>query len=381
MKNMKKQIGLYIHIPFCKSKCYYCDFNSYDDKKETIPKYFESLNKEISYYSTKLPNYEVKSIFIGGGTPSVVDSKYIAEVLELCKKNLDIGQNAEITMEANPDSLSKEKLNVYYDSGINRLSIGLQATQNEVLKSIGRIHTIEQFEKSYANAREVGFNNINIDLMFGIPNQTIQKWNDTLENVIRLNPEHLSCYSLKIEEGTFFGEEYNNNRLNVISEDIDREMYHSCLNKLIENNYNHYEISNFAKKDFESKHNLVYWKGEEYIGIGVGAHSYFENNRYNNITDIYKYINQIENNFNQIENITHIDTNEQIVEFIILGLRLTDGIDIYEFREKFGLDIYELYKEQIEKLTKEKLLLIDERRIKLSRKGLDMANTVMIEFI
>ncbi|HHV97941.1 MAG TPA: oxygen-independent coproporphyrinogen III oxidase [Clostridiaceae bacterium] len=384
-KNEKdaKELGLYIHIPFCKSKCYYCDFNSYASKNDIIPEYCEALEKEIEYYDNIVNKnkYRVKSIYIGGGTPSYLPSEYITKVLKKCRKVFDVEENAEITIEANPGTLSQEKLVEYKDSGINRLSIGLQAWQDRLLVELGRVHTCEEFVENLLAAKKVGFNNINVDLIFGLPGQSLKDWFETLDNVTKMRITHLSCYSLKVEEGTALDKKIRNGEVEYPDEDIDREMYHSTIATLKNKGFIHYEISNFSKPGFESRHNLIYWNLEPYIGIGAGAHSYFERTRYNNEEVPERYISQISNGRIPKKNIEVLALQDNISEYMILGLRLTKGIRIDEFNQKFEKDLFDLYGKKIENLIKRGLISIQNGYLKLTDIGLDLANQVFVEFI
>jgi oxygen-independent coproporphyrinogen III oxidase len=375
------ELGLYIHIPFCKAKCHYCDFNSFAGRDNYIPAYFDAIKREIELYSEKLKEYSFKTIFIGGGTPSLVDTNYIYQIINTCFTDLNINKSAEISIETNPGTLSYSKLEAFNKMGINRLSIGLQAWQNNLLAKLGRIHNNKEFSDNFKQAKNVGFKNINVDLIFGIPGQTLKDWQNTLNKVIELEPLHISCYSLKIEEGTIFGERLMNGELTELDDETDREMYHSAVEILGANNYNHYEISNFAKCGFECKHNLVYWNAEEYVGIGAGAHSYLDGKRFNNEYDIEKYISLVSEGGIYIENEQLIDENEMIVEFIILGLRLVEGISINEFKVRFNKDLFDTFGGQIQKLLKKQLIVLDGDRVKLTTLGLDLANRVFMEFI
>ncbi|MCX7749718.1 MAG: radical SAM family heme chaperone HemW [Clostridia bacterium] len=377
----ENKIGLYIHIPFCKSKCLYCDFNSACSKDHLIPGYFDALKHEILLYRESLAGADFATVFIGGGTPSYVDSKYIYETVHWVKQNFNLAEAAEVTMEANPGTLTVGKLETYAVSGINRISMGLQAWQEPLLKSLGRIHTSEDFVENYKQARKAGFKNINIDLIFGLPGQQLSDWEETLYRVMELNPEHISCYSLKIEEGTGFGQKLEEGKIEVIDDVLDREMYYLAQKKFGENGYKQYEISNFAKEGYVSEHNLIYWKGMEYIGLGAGAHSYYEGERFNNKPDIEEYIGFIERNVIPRENEEVIGQDEKMTEFMILGLRLIDGISIRQFNASFGEDIFHVFGEALGKLQKKELIKIEADRIKLSSLGLDMANQVFLEFI
>lgn len=379
---MEKSIGLYIHVPFCKSKCYYCDFNSFSNKNGLVAAYFEALKKEIVIYGERAKGYEVKTVFIGGGTPSSVDCRYIEDVVGLCRQHFKIEEDAEISIESNPGTLSEDKLRAYKYIGINRLSIGLQAWQNRLLKNIGRVHSIEEFVHNYKLAREIGFNNINIDIIFSLPHQTMEDWAETVDNVAGLGPEHISCYSLKIEENTVFGEKYEHGEIDEIDDQADREMYYLAKRRLAGHGYGMYEISNFAMEGYECKHNIIYWKAKEYLGLGAGAHSYFNKKRYNNLYSIEDYIkNYIVYEGKYIEGEAIIDEVESMSEYIILGMRLTSGISQSEFKERYGIDIMERFGGRFEKLIDKGLVEHKDGRILLTQTGLDYANQVFMEFI
>lgn len=382
---MLNELGIYIHIPFCKQKCYYCDFVSYSNKCSEVKEYIESLKKEIEEFD--FSNYKVTSIYIGGGTPSYIDSIYIVEILselkEKLKCNLIEFKDIEITIEVNPGTVDTKKLNDYKKSGINRLSIGLQSTKNDILKKIGRIHTYQEFLEIYKLARETGFKNINIDLMIGIPGQKIGDLKNTLQDIIKLEPEHISVYSLIIEENTPIEKMLENGEIKLPDEDLERNMYWYVKNTLELNGYNHYEISNFAKLGKESKHNLNCWNQEEYIGFGVAAHSYLNGIRFSNTINVEEYIQHLENNRKE-ENI-QIEENQSLEdkknEFMMLGFRKIQGVDIARFKEKFIDNPIFLYREKLNKLVEEGLIEIDLNHIKLTNKGIDLANLVFEEFV
>lgn len=350
--------SLYIHIPFCAQKCWYCDFNSYSGKEMLIDDYMIALNKEIQSYSL----HDLKTVYFGGGTPSFIDEKHIKEILS----NLDF-KDAEITIEVNPGTVTKEKLETYLKAGVNRISMGLQATQNEILKDIGRIHTVEEFEKCYMLAREVGFKNISVDLMFGLPNQTLANVKESVEYILKLNPEHISCYSLILHSDT-------NKKLP--SDEEEREMYHYIVNTLKEAGYVHYEISNFAKPGYESKHNLAYWNQEEYVGVGAGASSYVNGVRYTNVKDLQEYINGVKPEIEETQT-----EEDKLREYIILQLRLISGLSIKVANEKFGVDIENKFNNEIKKMKNYDLLEIKDDYMRLTTKGLDLANIVWEEFV
>ncbi len=378
---MKKQeLGIYIHIPFCKRKCYYCDFISYTNKCNEIPKYIESLNQEIEEFD--FSNYQITSVYIGGGTPSYIDSKYIKQILNKIYEKVNC-KDAEITIELNPGTVTVKKLKEYKKEGVNRLSIGLQSTNNKLLQNIGRIHTYEEFLSTYKLAKEVGFKNINVDLMLGLPNQTIRDLKESLDKIIKLNPNHISVYSLIVEEGTIIEKLLSEGKITLPKEEQERRMYWYVKNTLELNGYNHYEISNFSKAGKESRHNLNCWNQEEYIGFGVGANSYINNIRFSNTKSIEEYIKNIANNCKEknikIEEKQSLQDKKN--EFMLLGFRKIEGVKISKFKEKFIENPIFLYKESLNKLEKEGLINIDLNNIKLTNKGLDLANIVFAEFI
>ena len=411
-----KELGIYIHIPFCQHKCDYCDFVSFSNKQEFIENYIEAIKKEINNYfrnTTLLEIYTVTTIYIGGGTPSYINSKYICEIMHVLEENLKENmvklEDMEITIEVNPGTVNKEKLEQYRKAKINRLSIGLQSTNNGMLKQIGRIHTYEQFLETYQMAKAVGFDNINVDLMIGLPNQTIEDIKRSLQEIVQLNPTHISVYSLIIEEGTVIAQKIENHQLQEMDEELERNMYWYVKNTLELNGYTHYEISNFAKQGKESKHNLNCWRQKEYIGIGLAAHSYLNSVRYTNTSEIEQYITRMNHLNGQIvndilelsnnkkkkanveENEKHIETvyeieevqelEERKREYMLLSLRTIEGVSISKFKEKYIDNPIFLFRKELEKLVEEKLVMIDGDYIKLTNKGLDLANLVWEEFI
>ena len=375
----QKEIGIYVHIPFCKRKCYYCDFVSFSDKCIEIEKYIETLIMELNTYNFE--KYNVTTIYIGGGTPSFIDSKYIIniinEIKSKIKNNITKFEDIEITLEVNPGTLDEEKLQNYKKNGINRLSIGLQSTNNRLLKEIGRIHTYEDFLKNYKIAKKVGFNNINVDLMLGLPNQSIHDLKNSLKSIIELNPTHISVYSLILEESTILYQKVEKGLVEIPEEELERQMYWYVKNILELNGYNHYEISNFSKKGKESKHNLNCWEQKEYIGLGLSAHSYLDCVRYSNTTNFNEYIN------GKFKSIVHeVQSKEEMKkEYMLLGLRKINGISIKKFKEKFNDNPIYLFRKELEKLVNEELIIIDKDNIKLTNKGLDFANLVWEEFV
>ena len=377
-----EELGIYIHIPFCKQKCFYCDFCSFANKNEMQGKYVETVINEIKNITHK-EKYTVTTIYLGGGTPSILNPNYIKSILQEIKSSFEILDDAEITIEINPGTVNEEKLKRYKEYGINRLSIGLQSANDKILKNIGRIHDYKQFEETFFYARKCGFRNINVDLMIGLPTQAIEDVKQTLEKIIQKNPEHISVYSLIIEEGTIIEKLINENKLQLPDEETERIMYWTVVNKLKENGYNQYEISNFSKKTYESKHNTNCWKQKQYIGLGTSAHSYLNKKRYSNTNNIEEYIKNIQEN-NISKNITiHEEQTEESTmnEYMLLGLRMIQGININEFKQKFKIDPTIKYKEILEKLQKENLIQITKTSIKLTKQGIDFGNIVWEEFI
>lgn len=376
-----KNISLYIHIPFCKSKCNYCDFLSFDNKDSVKREYVNALINEIKSYSEIAKEYSVKSIFIGGGTPSILSCSDIEKIFDSLKLYYNIDKDAEITIEANPGTLDEEKIKVLLSSEVNRISMGLQSCTNGLLKKLGRIHTWEEFLNNYNMIRNSGFDNINIDLMFALPNQTISDIENDLKKIISLRPEHISYYSLIIEEGTKFSRLYDDNKLVLPAEDVERDMYWLIHDTLQDNGYKHYEISNYALDNRECYHNKVYWKEEEYIGMGLGASSYFEGFRYKNINNLSNYID-INGDISKLKESTEkISKKTSIEEYMFLGLRLLEGIDKIDFYNRWGHEIEYYYKDVIQELIEKGLIIEDGCRLRLTKKGIDVSNFALSMFL
>ena len=421
--NINKKIGIYIHIPFCKSKCIYCDFLSFSLNNEyMIKQYINSLKKEINNTILKLDkiksidnsfsfnysNITIDTIYIGGGTPSFIEAKYIKEILDTIKSEFNICFNAEITIEVNPESITSEKLEMYKLNGINRISIGLQTTNDKILKSLGRLYTYSEFKEKY-NLIKKYFNNINIDLMFGLPFQDINDLKKDIKEIVDLNPNHISTYSLILEENTKLYKEVENFNIKLPEDTINRDMYWYIKTNLEKNGYIHYEISNFSKEKYESKHNIHCWEQKEYLGYGIGAASYFNNTRFSNLSNLPLYIDNMNNNIFDI-NIEEIQDNEsKQKEYMLLNLRMLKGVNINKFKNLFNKDPLIVFKEELDKLVNKGLLEIINKNIdnnklnnknknknktkikdnkkekdlyiKLTNKGLDLANIVWEEFI
>lgn len=376
-----KPLGIYLHIPFCQKKCYYCDFISYSGKEELIEDYIESLKKEIQLYREELSGHSIKSIFIGGGTPSILTGGQVEEIIRTLANCYHLEKGIEVSIEANPGLLSREKLQHYYAAGINRLSIGLQACQEHLLQRLGRIHQYKDFIGNLQEAKAVGFNNINVDLMFGLPTQTLGEWHASLENIVALGIPHISAYNLIFEEGTPFFQWMEEGRIQKADEELELRMYHDAIGFLKDNGYLHYEISNFAKPNHQCQHNILYWKNQEYIGFGVAAHSYINNHRFYNHSGIEEYSYDIQNHQKPIEESHSLSIKEEISETMFLGLRMMEGVNVKDFVKRFGRTPEEIYGKQLKKLKERQLITYDDYHIKLTSKGIDLANLVFEEML
>ena len=372
-----KEVSLYIHIPFCKQRCFYCDFPTFSGKDHLREEYVDALIKEIRDKCTK---YLIKTIFIGGGTPSYLGENELEKLLKTVSE-LNLSKNIEYSMECNPGTVNEEKLKIMKKYGVNRISFGLQSCNDELLKNIGRIHTFKEFLENYKLARKIGFDNINIDLMYGLPNLTIEVWKDTLEEICKLKPEHISAYSLIIEEGTVFYNLYEKDKLKLPSEDDERIMDKITKDILINNGYHQYEISNFSLKNRECEHNKVYWSLDEYIGVGSASSSYINGYRLTNESNIGEYIRRVKLNEDTVVDKYKNLREDEIEEFIFMGLRMLSGIDLLKFNRKFGVDIYSIYKNVMEKNIDDGLLIINKDRMYLTTKGVELSNRVMSDFI
>ena len=377
-----ERFGIYIHIPFCVKKCSYCDFVSFCSDEKTWEQYTNAVVCEIENKKIENPK-KVTTIYIGGGTPSLIPENYIVKIINTVKSRFKIEKSAEITIEVNPGTVTEKKLVAYKNVGINRISIGLQSAEDRILKLIGRIHNYQTFLSTYNLTRNIGFENINVDLMLAIPTQTKEELLNTLNKVIELKPNHISLYSLIVEENTEIKKALEVGNLEYVDEKVEREMYWKTKRILEKNGYFHYEISNFAKRGFESKHNMDCWNQEEYIGFGIAAHSYINNKRFSNISNLEEYIKNInEENFEKnIELHENQTKQDKMKEYMMIGLRKIDGISISEFERRFRISPLFYFRFEIDKLVKENLLEVDLDYIKLTKKGLDFANIVFEEFI
>lgn len=377
---MRGGMELYLHIPFCVKKCAYCDFLSFPSGQELQRRYAKRLMEDIDCMGKKYGDIPVDTIFIGGGTPSVPESRLIVDLMEHVNRAFQISDGAEISMEANPGTVTREKLKEYRRAGINRISFGLQSANDRELKLLGRIHTWAEFLESFALARECGFTNLNIDLMSALPGQTCKSWKDTLKRVTDLEPEHISAYSLIIEEGTPFGEKYGSEegRKLLPDEDSEREMYHETKRFLRECGYERYEISNYAKPGRECRHNIGYWTGVPYLGLGLGASSYMNGSRFAVSSDMKQYLEEKPGTFTDVEKLTKKDMEE---EFFYVGLRMVSGVSLTEFKERFGVSAQEVYPGLMETFVEEKAAEFRGDRFVLTDYGLDVSNYIMAQFL
>lgn len=410
----KRELELYIHIPFCARKCSYCDFLSFAAPERVYREYMDKLIEEICGQGPNFQEYRVSTIFLGGGTPSILPADLIMELFATLSENFDIALDAEVTLEANPGTLTMEKLEVYRQSGINRLSIGLQSADDKELKYLGRIHSYDSFLKSYQRARQAGFKNINVDLMSALPGQDVHSWKTTLKKVMMLKPEHISAYSLIIEEGTPFferfgepeckkgllsgGQQENSKKPETASEvaaraavmtlpdlpdeDTDREMYHLTKEMMAAQGYERYEISNYAKKGYECRHNTGYWTGVEYLGLGLGASSYTYGYRYHNTEDLQEYLSlNLYEGGAAARDIEELSLEDKMEEFMFVGLRMMKGVSGSEFLERFGLNMWNVYGDVLKKLEQQGLIEVEAPMVRLTERGIDVSNVVLSEFL
>lgn len=376
-----KKLGIYIHIPFCVKKCNYCDFLSFPANTEARELYVQTLLKEIRLEAREFHSYRVQTVFFGGGTPSLLTVLQVTDIMACLRDNFCFAEDAEISMEVNPGTVTAKSLKGYYEAGINRLSIGLQSANDGEMKLLGRIHTYDLFLDAYKAAVEAGFCNLNVDVMSALPGQDAASYKDTLEKVLGLTPRpsHISAYSLIVEEGTPFFEWERQGKLNLPGEEEEREMYEMTGNILAGAGYERYEISNYALQGYECRHNQSYWTRGNYLGFGLGAASLIENMRFTNESDMGQYMERIEEG-RQKENPERLSVSEQMEETMFLGLRLMAGVSKEEFENTYGVSMDSVYGKVIEKHVKNGLLT-DEERVKLTKKGIDVSNMVMADFL
>lgn len=373
-----RDLSVYIHIPFCIRKCRYCDFLSYTSSEKERRDYLALLLKEIKNQSLLYKSHQVISVFIGGGTPSILEADAIETIIHELKQDLTFVKSPEITIEVNPGTVTEDKLTAYRRMGINRLSIGLQTANDEELKILGRIHDYEAFCHTYEAARRAGFQNINVDLMSAIPKQTLSSYRDTLQKVLAYEPEHISAYSLILEEGTWFYE--HQKELVFPGEEEDRQLYELTGEVLARNSYSRYEISNYAREGYECIHNKVYWQRGDYVGFGLGAASLVQEARFSNPRELEAYREILDNPSLRKENMCYLTKEEQMEEFMFLGLRLIKGVRKQDFLQKFGVSMDSVYGEILEKLQGQGLLLVGDF-VRLTAYGIDISNYVMAQFL
>ena len=379
--------GIYVHIPFCVNKCNYCDFLSYGirvflngkfgTRDEVVALYVDTLIREINLTNS---DEQFDTIYIGGGTPSSIEEEYIGQIIKAIQSQFDFVSDTEITIECNPKTVTEESAKMYKQYGINRVSIGLQSTNDYELKKLGRIHNYEDFLQCYKYIKEAGIDNVSVDLMSAIPEQTVESYRENLQKIMELNPAHISSYSLIIEEGTPFYDMDKRGLLNLVSEDEEREMYYLTNRILADNGYERYEISNYSKPGFESRHNIKYWTGCSYLGFGLGASSMYKNTRYKNLDDLRKYVSM--NNLCDIrEDKIVLSEKDMMEEFMYLGLRIMDGVSKEDFFRRFNTSLEKIYSSQIDMLKTQNLVEEKGDMLRLTCKGIDVSNRVMSEFL
>ncbi len=387
-------LSLYLHIPFCEVKCFYCDFNTYANIESLIPGYVNALTKEICFWNENLRDYEVKTIFFGGGTPSYLKEADLSHLMDSICNNFNVIPDIEVTIEANPGDIDISKLSTYLKCGINRLSMGAQSFDDHMLKLLGRKHTAIDILNSYQLATDAGFKNISLDLIYGLPYQTVEGWRDTLDNAISLNPVHLSMYCLTIEEGTPMDQWVRIGKISKPDEDLAADMYLLAQQKMADCGYHHYEISNWSVRGFESQHNLTYWRNQSYLGLGPGAHSYLNNQRFSNIKPPREYINKLSdysilssstleeriNSSPVINEIEIIDRRAEIAETLMMGLRLHEGVNLQKFKQRFNSMPSDVYPKEVDELYTLGLLEKDDETLRLTPRGKMLGNEVFSKF-
>ncbi|WP_048817912.1 radical SAM family heme chaperone HemW [Desulforamulus hydrothermalis] len=376
-------IGLYIHVPFCLQKCLYCDFTSYPINRGKVEHYLEGLQREICYYGDMLDSSDkqIATIFVGGGTPTCLMPGQLAGLLELVSRVFTVAGDAEITVEANPGTVSRTSLQELRAAGFNRLSLGVQSTHPSLLKLIGRPHDFAQARQAVQFARRAGFANLNLDLIFGLPTQTAAQWRQSVYEILSLQPDHLSCYSLQLEEGTPLAAAVEQGRLAACPEERELAMYYSVIEILTAAGYRHYEISNFARPGYSCRHNLLYWHNRPYLGLGPAAHSHLMGCRWGNVEDVDQYFMLLQAGQRPIQEMQQLSRREQMEETVFLGLRLLRGVNLQEFYQRFGVSLTEVFAQQIRQLTNSGLVELVSGYLKLTEKGLPLANQVFAQFV
>ncbi|SEN03887.1 radical SAM family heme chaperone HemW [Lihuaxuella thermophila] len=374
--------AVYIHIPFCTHKCHYCDFTAYVVTGQPVDDYLEALDREMELTVKEVPPEEIEAVFIGGGTPTILTPDQMRRLLESIRERFPRwAADLEFTVEANPGTTGPDLLKAMREGGVNRLSFGAQTFRPDLLRRIGRVHGTEEIKKSVYLAREAGFDNLSLDLMFGLPTQTVSDMEETLEQAVLLNPDHFSCYSLKVEEGTLFHYLYERKELPLPSEDEELEMYQLTRSFLEQHGYRQYEVSNFAKPGRESRHNSTYWRNEEFYGLGAGAHGYMNRTRHANIKGIRQYIDQVQSGIRPVAEVYPVSRQEEIENFMILGLRMMEGVSRSRFASRYGMTVEHAFGPILARLTEKGLLQQQGDRITLTEKGLIFGNEVFASFL
>lgn len=374
-------LGIYIHIPFCRQKCLYCDFPSFAGLEAYFKEYVNALCVEISHQGLNFSEHVVDTIYIGGGTPSLLPAEYIAQVIAQVFKSFSVTANAEISIEANPGTVDYNKLCIYKEAKINRISLGVQSFNDDLLFRIGRIHNTSDALKAVRIAKQAGFDNINIDLMYGLPLQDIDELANSFKTAFRLPVTHLSVYSLIVEEGTVLNCLYEQGKINLPDEDAVGEMYDLTCTFLPEQGFKRYEISNFCKQGFECRHNMKYWQYREYLGMGAASCSFIGGKRITNTRKVLDYIARINEGKNAVDDVEEIDIATQMAEYIFLGLRTVNGVDLDIFANRFGKDLLIYYANTIDKLTKQRLIAVTDKKIFLTSKGMKFGNIAFEAFL
>jgi oxygen-independent coproporphyrinogen III oxidase len=383
LKKMKKKpLGLYIHIPYCIHKCGYCDFNSHPIKLDEMSHYIDALVLEIKHYARIYTNTNIiKTIFLGGGTPTTLNAFQLERILKVCVNEFTVASDAEVTIEANPATVDVKLMKSIRRTGYNRISIGVQSFDKEELKLLDRAHGPNEIHSTVDCARKAGFDNLSLDLMFAVPNQSISSWESNLNKAMEKNPEHLSTYNLTIEQGTAFSKLQSKGKLIMPDDDHQLELYKKTIEYLTKKGFNQYEISNFSRQGKECKHNITYWENSNSLGVGAGASSYMNGTRFKNINLPAHYIRQVKEKETAVEHSETLKPRQAMGETIMLGLRLLQGISIHKFEKRFQVSFINLFKKTIQSLKEKELILIEDNYLRLSQKGLFLTDSVILEFI
>ena len=378
----QQPLGLYIHIPYCIHKCGYCDFNSHPIKQDEMNHYIDALVAEMKHYAKTYSNTNIiRTIFLGGGTPTTLTVYQLERILKECVSEFTVASDAEITIEANPATIDIEQLKSIRQTGYNRISIGVQSFDKAELKLLDRAHGPEEIHSTVDRARKAGFDNLSLDLMFAVPNQSLSSWESNLNKALEKNPEHLSTYNLTIEQGTAFSKLQSNGKLIMPDDDHQLELYKRTIERLTKKGFHHYEISNFARRGKECKHNITYWENKNTLGLGAGASSYMNGTRFKNINLPAHYIRQVKDKKIAVEHSETLEPRQAMGETIMLGLRLLQGISIHQFEKRFQISFINLFRNIISALKEKELVIIEKDYLRLSQKGLFWADSVISEFI